>query len=59
MLPTIEDVYARAEMIIKVKEPIAPEYKLIRKDQLVWKPRPSCLHSFLKRVRKKKTFLSR
>ena len=24
-----------------------------------WKPRPSCLHSFLKRVRKKKTFLSR
>ena len=36
MLPTIEDVYARAEMIIKVKEPIAPEYKLIRKDQLVF-----------------------
>lgn len=24
MLPTIEDVYAKAEMIIKVKEPIAP-----------------------------------
>ncbi|WP_295911091.1 alanine dehydrogenase [uncultured Alistipes sp.] len=36
MLPTIEEVYARAEMIIKVKEPIAPEYKLIRKDQLVF-----------------------
>ena len=36
MLPTIEDVYARAEMIIKVKEPIAPEYKLIRRDQLVF-----------------------
>ena len=36
MLPTIEDVYARAEMIIKVKEPIAPEYQLIRKDQLVF-----------------------
>ena len=36
MLPTIEDVYARAEMIVKVKEPIAPEYKLIRKDQLVF-----------------------
>ena len=36
LLPTIEDVYARAEMIVKVKEPIAPEYKLIRRDQLVF-----------------------
>jgi alanine dehydrogenase len=36
ILPTIEDVYAKAEMIMKVKEPIAPEYKLIRKDQLVF-----------------------
>ena len=36
MLPSIEEVYARAEMIVKVKEPIAPEYKLIRKDQLVF-----------------------
>ncbi len=36
ILPTIEDVYAIAEMIIKVKEPIAAEYKLIRKDQLVF-----------------------
>ena len=36
MLPTIEDVYAIAEMIIKVKEPIEPEYKLIRKGQLVF-----------------------
>ena len=36
ILPTIKEVYARAEMIIKVKEPIAPEYKLIRKDQLVF-----------------------
>ena len=35
ILPTIEDVYATAEMIIKVKEPIAPEYKLIRRGQLV------------------------
>lgn len=32
MSPTIEDVYAKAEMIIKVKEPIEPEYKLVRKD---------------------------
>ncbi len=30
------DVYAQAEMIIKVKEPIEPEYKLIRKEQLVF-----------------------
>lgn len=30
------DVYQQAEMIIKVKEPIEPEYKLIRKDQLVF-----------------------
>lgn len=36
MLPTIEDVYGIAEMIIKVKEPIASEYGLIRKDQLVF-----------------------
>ena len=36
MLPAIEEVYARAEMIVKVKEPIAPEYPLIRKDQLVF-----------------------
>lgn len=36
LLPTIEDVYATAEMIVKVKEPIAPEYKLIRRDQLVF-----------------------
>lgn len=36
MLPTIEEVYAIAEMIVKVKEPIAPEYKLIRKGQVVF-----------------------
>ncbi len=36
ILPTIEDVYGIAEMIIKVKEPIEPEYKLIKKDQLVF-----------------------
>ena len=36
LLPTIEDVYAKAEMIIKVKEPIEPEYKLIRKGQLLF-----------------------
>jgi len=36
ILPTIEDVYGIAEMIIKVKEPIASEYPLIKKDQLVF-----------------------
>ena len=36
MLDTIEEVYAQAEMIIKVKEPIEPEYKLVRKDQLIF-----------------------
>lgn len=36
ILPTIEEVYSIAEMIIKVKEPIEPEYKLIKKDQLVF-----------------------
>jgi len=36
ILPTIEETYAIAEMIMKVKEPIEPEYKLIKKDQLVF-----------------------
>ena len=36
MLPTIEDVYAIADMIVKVKEPIESEYKLIKKDQLLF-----------------------
>lgn len=36
MLPTIEEVYGIAEMIIKVKEPIEQEYKLIKKDQLLF-----------------------
>jgi alanine dehydrogenase len=36
ILPTIEDVYAIAEMIIKVKEPIEKEYALIKSDQLLF-----------------------
>lgn len=36
LLPTIEEVYAIAEMIIKVKEPIESEYPLIKKDQLLF-----------------------
>ena len=36
MLPTIEEVYAIAEMIMKVKEPIESEYSLIKEDQLLF-----------------------
>lgn len=36
ILKTIEEVYKKAEMIVKVKEPIRKEYKLIQKDQLVF-----------------------
>ena len=36
ILPTIEAVYEMADMIVKVKEPIEPEYKLIKKDQLLF-----------------------
>ena len=35
-LPTIADVYGQAEMIIKVKEPIAEEYPLIKENQLLF-----------------------
>ena len=33
---TIEEVYLESEMIVKVKEPIAAEYPLIRKGQVVF-----------------------
>ena len=36
ILPTIEDIYAVADMIVKVKEPIEPEYPLIREGQVVF-----------------------
>jgi alanine dehydrogenase len=36
ILPTIEAVYEIAEMIVKVKEPIASEYKLIKENQLLF-----------------------
>ena len=36
ILPSIEEVYGIAEMIIKVKEPIESEYSLIREDQLLF-----------------------
>ncbi len=36
ILPTIEETYEKAEMIIKVKEPIEQEYPLVRENQLVF-----------------------
>ena len=36
ILPTIEATYQKAEMIMKVKEPIEAEYSLIKKDQLLF-----------------------
>ncbi|MBP9688131.1 MAG: alanine dehydrogenase [Bacteroidia bacterium] len=36
ILPTIEDIYGKAEMIIKVKEPIALEYPLVKEGQLLF-----------------------
>lgn len=36
ILDRIEDVYAVADMIVKVKEPIESEYSLVKKDQVVF-----------------------
>jgi alanine dehydrogenase len=36
ILPTIEEVYRAAEMIVKVKEPIEKEYPLVKKGQLLF-----------------------
>ncbi|MBP7184692.1 MAG: alanine dehydrogenase [Saprospiraceae bacterium] len=36
ILPTIEQVYQIADMIIKVKEPIESEYKLVKENQLIF-----------------------
>ena len=36
ILPTIEAVYREADMIVKVKEPIAPEYSLVKPSQLLF-----------------------
>ena len=36
ILPAIDDVYATAEMIVKVKEPIVPEYPMIRAGQVIF-----------------------
>ncbi|MEO9570037.1 MAG: alanine dehydrogenase [Polaribacter sp.] len=36
ILPTIEDIYSQSDMIVKVKEPIALEYPLIKENQIVF-----------------------
>ncbi len=36
ILPTIADVYASGDLIVKVKEPIAEEYGLIKEDQVLF-----------------------
>ncbi len=36
LLATIEDVYAKVDMIIKVKEPLPPEYSLMREGQIIF-----------------------
>lgn len=36
ILPTNKEVYAQADMIVKVKEPIEPEYELIREGQVLF-----------------------
>lgn len=36
ILATIEDTYAIADMIVKVKEPISQEYNLIRENQIIF-----------------------
>jgi alanine dehydrogenase len=36
ILETIEEIYAIAEMIVKVKEPIESEYELVKENQLVF-----------------------
>lgn len=36
LLATAKEVYDTADMIVKVKEPLPPEYELIKKDQVVY-----------------------
>jgi alanine dehydrogenase len=36
IVPTAAQVYCRADMIIKVKEPVGPEYEMLRKGQLLF-----------------------
>ena len=52
ILPTAEEVFATAEMIVKVKEPQAPERKMLREGQLLFTylhlaPDPEQTHDLL------------
>lgn len=53
MLESLEDIYARAHMIVKVKEPQKKEYSLIRKGQILFTylhlaPAPELTQALLK-----------
>jgi alanine dehydrogenase len=54
IVPSADDVWASAEMIVKVKEPIAPEYRRMREGQLLFTylhlaPVPELTQELLKR----------
>ncbi len=36
IVPTAAEVFCRADMIVKVKEPVGPEYEMLRKGQLLF-----------------------
>ena len=36
LLDTAEEVFGTCDMIVKVKEPLEPEYKLIRENQIIY-----------------------
>jgi len=36
ILPTAQDLWAEADMVVKVKEPLEPEYSLIRENQILY-----------------------
>src|SRR5471030_851641 len=36
ILPTADEVFAKADMIVKVKEPVGPEYKRLRSGQILY-----------------------
>ena len=36
ILPTADEVFARADMIVKVKEPVGPEYQRLRRGQILY-----------------------
>ena len=36
LVPTADEVFARAEMIVKVKEPVGPEYQRLRAGQILY-----------------------